>query len=158
MRPEFQCPPPQPSLRRMNSSPAAGMRFRLPTEFPPLRLRSMRPASTVASWPSRTTKISMSLHGSCPRIFSRISIPSTLTAASPTISATKSPTKPRLSRFSIYGAENWTPAMKAVRAIPYSLRSPRPFAPATFRSSHSPICSSPSARTRLFLATKPWTA
>ena len=141
----------------MNLSPAAGLRFRPDIAFLLLRPRSIKPASTAATWPRRTTKTSTSPHGSCPRSFSRIFIPSTRTAASPTISAMKSPTNPPPWRFLTCGAANWMPAMRAARARPFSSRSQKPSAPAPFQKSRSPICSSPFARTRLSLATKLWT-
>ena len=55
------------------------------------------------------------------------------------------------------GAGNWTLAMKAARAIRFLSRSPKPFAPARFPKSRSPICSLPFARTRPSHVTPPWT-
>ncbi len=69
---------------------------------------------------------------SCLSACARTSTPSTPTAASPTISATKSATPRSLWPFSTSGAANSTPATKAARAIPSSSPSLKPFVPARF--------------------------
>ncbi len=122
------------------------------------RRRSRKRAPGASGWPNRTTKISTSPRGFCPRRCARTFTPSTPTAASPTISAMKSATRAQSLCLARFLGPRTRRLLRRPRAPSRLCRAGRDHS--RLLHSQRAVCRSarpPSARIRPSPATQPWT-